>query len=120
MFVLSLPFRINVFLIIVSNQIIAVRTRAERQPILDGLHSRPKGYKLDGGKVATVTSEISVGLQRLQNWAARLVFQVRRDTPPDPLLCNLHWLPVKQRIIFKLLLLVYKSLQLPLNICLIV
>ena len=49
-----------------------------------------------------------VRLQRLQNWAARLVFQVRRDTPPDPPLCNLHCLPVKQRIIFKLLLLVYK------------
>ena len=32
-------------------------------------------------------------------------------TPPDPLLRNLHWLPVKQRIIFKLLLLVYKSLN---------
>ena len=43
--------------------------------------------------------------------AARLVFQVRRDTPSNPLLCNLHWLPVKQRIIFKLLLLVYKSLN---------
>ena len=37
------------------------------------------------------------------------MFLVRRDTPPDPLLCSLHWLPVKQRITFKLLLFVYKS-----------
>ena len=50
-------------------------------------------------------------IQRLQNWAARLVFEVRRDTPPEPLLHNLHWLPMRQRIIFKLLLLVYKSLN---------
>ena len=39
------------------------------------------------------------------------MFLVCCDTPPDPLLCNLHWLPVKQRIIFKLLLFVYKSLN---------
>ena len=63
------------------------------------------------GLLSSIPNTQLVRLQRLQNWAARLVFQVRRDTPPDPLLCNLHWLPVKQRIIFKLLLLVYKSLN---------
>ena len=63
------------------------------------------------GLLSSIPNTQLVRLQRLQNWAARLVFQVRRDTPPNPLLCNLHWLPVKQRIIFKLLLLVYKSLN---------
>ena len=62
-------------------------------------------------RLSSIPNTQVVRLQRLQNWAARLVFQVRCDTPPDPLLCNLHWLPVKQRIIFKLLLLVYKSLN---------
>ena len=74
------------------------------------------------GLLSSIPNTQLVGLQCLQNWAARLVFQVRRDTPPDPLLCNLHWLPVKQCIIFKLLLLVYihHSTIMPLNICLIV
>ena len=68
-------------------------------------------YCYSNGLLSSIPNAQLVRLQRLQNWAARLVFQVRRDTPPDPLLCNLHWLPVKQRIIFKLLLLVYKSLN---------
>ena len=51
------------------------------------------------GLLSSIPNTQLVHLQRLQNWAARLVFQVRRDTPPDPHLCNLHWLPVKQRII---------------------
>ena len=74
------------------------------------------------GLLSLIPNTQLVRLQRLQNWAARLVFQVRRDTPPDPLLCNLHWIPVKQRIIFKLLSLVYinHSTIMPLNICLIV
>ena len=63
------------------------------------------------GLLSSIPNTQLLRLQRLQNWAARLVFQVRRDTPPDPLLYTLHWLPVKQRIIFKLLLYVYKSLN---------
>ena len=50
-------------------------------------------------------------VQLLQNWAARLVHQVSRDHPSQPLLHSLHWLPLKQRIIFKLLLIVYKILN---------
>ena len=63
------------------------------------------------GLLSSIPNTQLARLQRLQNWAARLVFQVRRDTPSGPLLCNLHWLSVKQRIIFKLLLFVYKSLN---------
>ena len=50
-------------------------------------------------------------LQRLQNWAARLVFEVDRSHSPQPLLQSLHWLPISKRISFKLLLFVYKSLN---------
>ena len=50
-------------------------------------------------------------LQRLQNRAARLVFLVGRDHPSAPLLRRLHWLPIRQRIIFKLLVIVYKCLN---------
>ena len=38
------------------------------------------------GLLSSIPNAQLVRLQRLQNWAARLVFQVRRDAPPDPLL----------------------------------
>ena len=50
-------------------------------------------------------------LQRLQNSAARLVFAVGRKVDASSLLEKLHWLPVKKRIIFKVLLYVYKALS---------
>ncbi|XP_072022312.1 uncharacterized protein [Amphiura filiformis] len=50
-------------------------------------------------------------LQRLQNNAARLVFAVGRRTEASNLLETLHWLPVRQRVLFKILLYVYKSMQ---------
>ena len=37
-------------------------------------------------------------LQRLQNWAARIIFIVDRWHESSPMLKTLHWLPVKQRI----------------------
>ncbi|XP_072051798.1 acid-sensing ion channel 3-like [Amphiura filiformis] len=43
-------------------------------------------------------------LQRLQNNAARLVFAVGRRVKAKPLIHKLHWLPVEQRILFKVLL----------------
>ena len=49
-------------------------------------------------------------LQRLQNKAARIIFQVtRRARPTASLLQELHWLPINERIIFKILLYVYKA-----------
>ena len=50
-------------------------------------------------------------LQRLQNSAARLVFSAPLRTHIQPLRLELHWLPVRQRIAFKILLLVYKYLN---------
>ena len=47
-------------------------------------------------------------LQRLPNRAARLIFLVGRDTPSAPLLRRLHWLPIRKRIEFKILTIVYK------------
>ena len=50
-------------------------------------------------------------LQRLQNKAARLVFAVGRRTDAATLLNTLHWLPVRQRVLYKILLHVFKSMQ---------
>ena len=46
-------------------------------------------------------------LQRVQNIAARLV--ARNKKSPD--LASLHWLPVAQRTVFKVLLMTYKALN---------
>ena len=50
-------------------------------------------------------------LQRLQNSAARLVTRTKKFENITPVLIYLHWLPVQQRIIFKLLLNTYKALN---------
>ena len=48
-------------------------------------------------------------VQRVQNAAARLVSCTRKYDRITPVLKELHWLPVKQRIIFKILLFTYKA-----------
>ncbi len=50
-------------------------------------------------------------LQRVQNKAARLIHLVGRDHPSAPLLHQLHWLPIRIRIQFKILVYVYKCLH---------
>lgn len=63
------------------------------------------------GLLSLIPSTYMIRLQRLQNWAARLIFEVDRKHSPRPLLKSLHWLPIQQRINFKLLLCVYKCLH---------
>jgi len=48
-------------------------------------------------------------LQRIQNTAARMITLTRKHDHISPILRSLHWLPVNSRIIFKILLLVYKT-----------
>ncbi len=50
-------------------------------------------------------------VQRLQNRAARLVYGVDRRTSASPLLHDLDWLPVQQRIEFKVVLHVYNCVN---------
>jgi hypothetical protein len=50
-------------------------------------------------------------LQRVQNSLARIVFNKTKYCHVTPLLKQLHWLPVKYRIDFKLSLLVFKTIQ---------
>ena len=63
------------------------------------------------GLLSSVPKSHILRLQRLQNWAARIIFIVDRRHESSPLLKSLHWLPVKQRITYKLLLYVYKALN---------
>ena len=50
-------------------------------------------------------------LQRVQNCAARIVLNLRKYDTITPALIKLHWLPVKQRIIYKVLVTVFKALK---------
>ena len=50
-------------------------------------------------------------LQRIQNSAARLVARVKKFDHISPVLNNLHWLTVRKRMTFKILLITYKALH---------
>ena len=49
-------------------------------------------------------------LRRVQNAAARLVTNTPRTCHITPILKDLHWLPIKYRIEFKIVLLIFKCL----------
>ena len=69
--------------------------------------------KLDANNalLAGTTSLLKTQLQRVQNAAARLITQKKKDDDITPLLMDLHWLPIEDRIVFKVLLLTYKALN---------
>ena len=50
-------------------------------------------------------------LQKVQNAAARVVTLTGKHEHITPVFYNLHWLPVEQRIMYKLALLTYKALN---------
>ena len=57
-------------------------------------------------------SEYEIGrLQKLQNSCARLIHGKKKNESVSALLFDLHWLPIKPRIYFKILLFVYKFFQ---------
>jgi len=58
--------------------------------------------------LAGVSGQLLQRLQSVQNAAARLVTGTRRSDRMMPILRQLHWLPVYQRITFKTAMLVYK------------
>ena len=49
-------------------------------------------------------------LQRVQNSASRLILGVPRRHPTTPLLRSLHWLPISERIKFKVCCICYNSI----------
>ena len=50
-------------------------------------------------------------LQRVQNSAARLICNINRFDHITPVLYRLHWLPIRYRINFKILLITYKAIN---------
>ena len=50
-------------------------------------------------------------LQRIQNASAKLIVGAKKRDHVTAILKELHWLPVDQRVVFKVLLLTYKALH---------
>ena len=50
-------------------------------------------------------------LQKIQNYAARITTLTPKRSHISPVLAQLHWLPVRQRIEYKILLYTYKALN---------
>ncbi len=50
-------------------------------------------------------------LQMVQNAAAIVLTRTRKYDPISPVISTLHWLPIKHRIDFKILLITYKALN---------
>ena len=61
--------------------------------------------------LAGVTKDKLSKLQMIQNNAARLITKKRKSEHVTPLLKQLHWLPVEQRIVYKISLLCFKCLH---------
>ena len=49
-------------------------------------------------------------LQCIQNWSTKLIYRAKKFDHASPYLQELHWLPVRERIIFKIMTVVYKCL----------
>jgi hypothetical protein len=59
--------------------------------------------------LAALPSSALAPLQRVQNAAARLIFNLKSSDHITAAFKELHWLPIKQRIHYKLCILVHKS-----------
>ena len=60
----------------------------------------------------TTVERILTGLQKVQNCSARLIFKISKRTHVSPLLAKLHWLPIAQRINYKIFSLCYTFAEL--------
>ena len=63
------------------------------------------------GLYSTLSSSSIHRLQLIQNTAARILTNTNRRAHITPVLAALHWLPIKSRIDFKILLITYKALH---------
>ena len=66
------------------------------------------GIRWKRGSGTSLNEGLQNKLQHIQNAAARLVTDTRKYDHVTPVLRDLHWLPIHQRIVFKLTNMVYK------------
>ena len=67
--------------------------------------------RLDNGNCLLygISDHLLTKLQRVQNAAARLITKTNKHDHISAVLIDLHWLPIRQRIEYKLLLLTFRS-----------
>ena len=63
------------------------------------------------GLLYGVPKELIGKLQRIQNAAARVISGTKKHDHVTPVLIQLHWLPIAQRIEYKILLLTFKAIH---------
>ena len=63
------------------------------------------------GLLCGITDELLCRFQKVQNNAARVVSGSQKYDHITPVLKDLHWLPIRKRIEFKILLLTFKCMQ---------
>ena len=69
------------------------------------------GFDYCNGLLCGIPEELICKLQRVQNNAARVGKLTKKHDHITPVQKELHWLPVRKRIEFKILLLAYKCLH---------
>ena len=89
-----------------------VRHLMDRRTAMTMVHAYVTS-RLDGGNAVLygLPETLISKLQRVQNAAARVITQTDRREHITPVLKVLHWLPVKQRIVFKVLVLTFKAVH---------
>jgi len=94
------------------SQIRSIRWSVTR-PVLESLVVALVLSRLDYGcaTLVGVPSQLLDRLQSAKNAAARLIFGASRHVHIMPLLRSLHWLPVHERIAFRLVVIVYCCLH---------
>ena len=70
-------------------------------------------FRLDNGNglLYRISYHLLTKLQRVQNAAAFFIIRTKRRNHITPVLIDLHWLPTKQHIEYKLLMLMFRSLH---------
>ena len=68
---------------------------------------------------ANLPIDVLFKIQRFQNQAARLILKCKKTDHVTPMLKQLHWLPVKARILYKIAVLCHKCIHnnAPLYVC---
>ena len=61
--------------------------------------------------LSNVPQRLNNKLQRIQNHAARVIYKKRKRDHITPVLKELHWLPIRCRVSFKVLLITFKCLN---------
>ena len=84
---------------------------SDRASCLCICHKQTGYWQCTALSTASEANHITQRLQKIQNWAARLIDGAMRYSHATPLLKKLHWLPIAVRVEFKILLLTHRALN---------